>query len=228
MDPHGLLFILTDVAPADEPNFNRWYDREHLGDRIEAPGFTSARRYQRLAAGRWKHLALYEAEDLGTFSSPAYKERLANQSPWSKQVLPLFVDPQRTIAKEVARCGVGFGSYISVLAFRADPDTRDASAEHFSKLATSAIEEDDNLLRMRLFSADPELSRPVAEYKQSRPSPIGGEHWFAFSEASDPASLQGIPALMSTLPSAHDPFEVGDFRLRIGVDRGDIETTHTR
>jgi len=222
---HGLLFILTDVAPADEPNFNRWYDREHLGDRIEVPGFTSARRYERLDTGRWKHLALYETEDLRTFSSPAYKERLASQSAWSKQVLPLFVDPQRTIAQEVARCGVGFGGYISVLAFRAEPDDPGALAEHFSSLAANAIEADDNICRMRLFSADSELSRPVAEYKQSRPSPIGGEHWFIFSEASDPSSLQGIPTLMSALQSAYEPVEIGEFRLRVGVDRGDITDT---
>lgn len=223
----SLLFILTDVAPADEPNFNRWYDREHLGDRIEVPGFTSARRYERLDAGRWKHLALYETEGLGVFSSPAYKERLAGQSAWSKQILPLFVDPQRTIAQEVARCGIGFGGYISVLAFRASPDAGDAMARDFAKLAENVMQEDSNLLRMRLYSADAELSRPVAEYKQSRPSPIGGEHWFAFSDASSPESLKGIPELMSTLPSIRDRLEVGSFRLRVGVDRGDIGDTHT-
>lgn len=222
MGQHALLFILTNVSLSDETNFNRWYDREHLGDRIEVPGFTSARRYESVGGTHWKYLALYEADELGVFASPSYKERLASQSPWSKQVLPLFVDPQRTIAQERSRHGVGFGCFISIVAFLPEIDAQDQLIENFSSLASTAIEADSNLLRMRLFSADPELSRPVAEYKPGRPSPIGGEHWFAFSEASEPGCLTRLAGQLSALPTTHHAVDVGVYRLRVGVDRGDV------
>ncbi len=223
MGQHAVLFIFANVTTADESNFNRWYDREHLSDRIEIPGFTSARRYEGIGDTRWKYLALYEATELQVFTSPIYKERLASQSPWSTQVLPLFVDPQRTIAQEISRCGVGFGCYISIFAFRPDKGAQNELAETFSTLASAAIEADDHLLRMRLLSGDPELSRPVAEYKHARPSPIGGEHWFVFCEASEPLSLASAAAQLSTLPGARDLMEVGAYRLRVGVDSGDAD-----
>jgi hypothetical protein len=221
MDRHALLFIFTNVAQADESNFNRWYDREHLVDRIEVPGFTSSRRYQSVGTAHWKYLAIYEAEGLQVFDSPVYRERLAAQSPWSKQVLPLFVDPQRTIAKEVSRQGTGFGTYMSIHALRPWQDADVSVADRFSRLAAEAIEADDRLIRIRLLAGDPELSRPVAEYRPGRPSPISGEDWFVFAEASEQESLDTLSGPLASLPVLSAPVELGAYKLRIGVDRGD-------
>lgn len=225
MDHRALLFILTNIAPSDESNFNRWYDREHLGDRIEVPGFTSARRYECLGSAHWKYLALYETEGLQVFDSEAYRGRLATQSPWSQKVLPLFVDPQRTIAKEVARQGTGFGAFMTVLALRPDARASAALADRFSRLAADTIAADEGMVRIRLLAGDPDLSRPVAEYRPGRPSPIGGEDWFIFAEASEPESLAALPNAFASLPVESAPAEIGAYKLRIGVDRGDVATT---
>ena len=34
-----------DIDPSDEADFNRWYDREHLEERVAIDGFLEARRY---------------------------------------------------------------------------------------------------------------------------------------------------------------------------------------
>ena len=50
--PHGLLFVATDVEPADDADFNRWYDREHVAERVRVPGFLSGARYVSIEGGR--------------------------------------------------------------------------------------------------------------------------------------------------------------------------------
>ena len=41
----GMLLTSMDIDPADETEFNRWYDREHLEERVAIDGFLEARRY---------------------------------------------------------------------------------------------------------------------------------------------------------------------------------------
>src|SRR5438105_6801014 len=41
----GMLLTSMDIDPSHEADFNRWYDREHLVERVAIDGFLEARRY---------------------------------------------------------------------------------------------------------------------------------------------------------------------------------------
>ena len=41
----GMLITSMDVDPGDEQDFNLWYDREHLAERVGIEGFLEARRW---------------------------------------------------------------------------------------------------------------------------------------------------------------------------------------
>src|SRR3977135_3497433 len=41
----GMLLTSMDIDASDEAEFNRWYDREHLRERVAIEGFLEARRY---------------------------------------------------------------------------------------------------------------------------------------------------------------------------------------
>ena len=41
----GMLLTSMNIDAADEAEFNRWYDREHLEERVAIGGFLEARRY---------------------------------------------------------------------------------------------------------------------------------------------------------------------------------------
>ena len=41
----GMLLTSMNIGASDEAEFNRWYDREHLEERVAIPGFLEARRY---------------------------------------------------------------------------------------------------------------------------------------------------------------------------------------
>ncbi len=45
-DAQGVLFVSNDIVEAAEEEFNRWYQQQHLPERLSAPGFKTARRYR--------------------------------------------------------------------------------------------------------------------------------------------------------------------------------------
>ncbi|WP_428484435.1 hypothetical protein [Rhodopila sp.] len=74
----GLLMAWTDVDPAREDAFNRWYDEEHIGRLLAVPGFLSAGRYRALRGGP-RYLAMYELEDHNVLHSAAFLDTVRYQ-----------------------------------------------------------------------------------------------------------------------------------------------------
>jgi hypothetical protein len=86
----GLLMVWCDVPADKEPEFNRWYNEEHIAERLSIPGFLSAARYEAVKGGP-KHLAVYELENAAVMESEAYKKVANNPSPWTKKTGPQAV-----------------------------------------------------------------------------------------------------------------------------------------
>ena len=86
----GLLMVWCDVPADKEAEFNRWYNEEHLAERMSIPGFLSAARYEAVKGGP-KHLAVYELEDAGVMQSEAYKKVAGNPTAWTKKTGPQAV-----------------------------------------------------------------------------------------------------------------------------------------
>ena len=83
----GLLMVWADVPADKEEEFNRWYNEEHLAERMSIPGFLSAARYEAVKGGP-KHLAYYELESPAVLESAAYKRVSENPTPWTKRSGP--------------------------------------------------------------------------------------------------------------------------------------------
>jgi hypothetical protein len=87
----GMLMTFTEVAAEHERDFNEWYDREHVDERVNMPGFRRARRYRAAdKATRVKYFATYETTSVRDLCAPEYMKLLGDQSPWSKQVMARF------------------------------------------------------------------------------------------------------------------------------------------
>ena len=41
-----ILVVMMDVEPGHEAEFDRWYNEEHLPERMEIAGYVSARRFK--------------------------------------------------------------------------------------------------------------------------------------------------------------------------------------
>jgi hypothetical protein len=109
-----MLFVASDVAAADDADFNAWYDREHVEERARVEGFISAARYQAVKGGK-RYLGLYRTRSLAAFTSPAYKAAFGQQTAWSLANLDRMVAPMRRVCAVTAAMGQGSGSWLSAL-----------------------------------------------------------------------------------------------------------------
>jgi hypothetical protein len=82
----GLLFASFDTSPAQEDEFNDWYDTEHVPERMRVPGFINAQRWigdenPKIA------VATYDLETHAVMDSPPYQAiGGANGSVWTKRI----------------------------------------------------------------------------------------------------------------------------------------------
>lgn len=76
-----ILVVMMDVDPAHEDDFNRWYNEEHLPERLEIPGYVSARRFKlEEGEGVLKYLCIWELEDGSPLRSQAYQAQQQRHS----------------------------------------------------------------------------------------------------------------------------------------------------
>ena len=69
-----IMVVMMEVDPEHEEEFNRWYDEEHLPERLEIPGYISARRFKlEEGSGVLKYLCIWELEDGSPLQSEEYQ-----------------------------------------------------------------------------------------------------------------------------------------------------------
>lgn len=95
----GLLLVMIDVDPDHEDDFNRWYDEEHVPERLACEGFLSARRFVAVE-GEPKYLAIYELESPEVLQGEAYG-RLSPPSDWTERVSAHFLSSVRNVYREI-------------------------------------------------------------------------------------------------------------------------------
>src|SRR5829696_4767610 len=113
----GMLLTSMNIDAADEAEFNRWYDREHLEERVAIDGFLEARRYV-AHDGKPKYLSLYSTATFDVLNSPIYRTALANQTDWSKANLARFKNMIRSVARVTISRGVGRGAALGIVRVR--------------------------------------------------------------------------------------------------------------
>jgi hypothetical protein len=114
----GILAIWNDCAPEGYEHFERWYNREHLMERVGVPGFRFGRRYEIVSGGDRRFFAFYEVDSPAVLTSPAYLQRLENPTPWTQEAMTSFRGMVRTVCDLRAAAGNLTGSFVVVL--RAD------------------------------------------------------------------------------------------------------------
>lgn len=156
----GLLCIWTDIEPEHELEFNRWYDREHMQERMAIPGFQSARRFGAASVCPRPYLALYYTDNLAVFRSDAYRAALSNQTAWSRENFDRMRDTQRRVGRLTIEAGEGEGGALALFVV---PQAKLAERDFRARLqpALNAVLEQDNVIRATLLETDVALSTPL-------------------------------------------------------------------
>ena len=208
----GMLLTSMNVDAADDAEFNRWYDREHLEERVAIPGFLEARRYV-AHEGNPKYLSLYSTETFDVLDSPAYRTALANQTAWSKANISRFKDMIRGVARTTISRGVGRGAALGIIRLRPAGGEDKLRAALSEQLDPSKL---DGVISMHLLENDPALSKPLTE----NASTAGAGDWFVLIDATD---VSAVPAAMAGF-AAFKPQTVssGIYKLMFDLAKSDL------
>jgi hypothetical protein len=185
----GMLLTSMDIDPSDEAEFNRWYDREHLEERVAIDGFLEARRYVAYE-GRPKYLCLYSTRTFQVLDSPAYRAALANPTPWSTTTMAHFKNMIRVVAHITVSRGQGRGSALGIIRLR--PIAGDKDNLRAALRDEMDPKKFDGIISMHLIESDPALSRPMGE-DPSASNPGGGD-WFILIDSTHPSVVLPIVA----------------------------------
>ncbi len=134
MEAAGALVIWTDIKPAAEEDFNRWYDHQHLEERVGVPGFLNGRRYKAIGDAPAKYLAWYEVASPDVLGSDAYGARQANPTEWTSRIMPEFLNVTRVTSARIAKSGGGLGCIAASLSFTCADGLADAVSAGLTQL----------------------------------------------------------------------------------------------
>lgn len=182
----GMLITAMDVDPDEESDFNSWYDKEHLVERVAIEGFQEARRYVAVSADP-KYFNLYTTRTFDVLDSPAYRAVLQRQTAWSLHHINKFRNGIRAIGLISVSSGRGRGSALFVARLR--PGAGNASQLRATlDRHIAALVDRDGVLSGHLVESDPTLSKPLTEAVP----PPGAADWYVLLDGTGPETIQRL------------------------------------
>jgi hypothetical protein len=173
-----MLITAMDIDAADEQDFNVWYDREHLAERVAIDGFLEARRWISEDADP-KYFCTYSTARFEDLSGPAYRRALVSQTDWSKRNIGRFRNMIRVVGRISASRGQGRGAALAVARLRPRAGSQQELRARLRELLDPGLL--PGIISMHLIESDPRLSRSLTD--PDRPNP-GAADWFVLVEGT--------------------------------------------
>jgi hypothetical protein len=201
----GILLVLNDVVEGSEDEFNRWYQQQHIPERLGVPGFYTARRYRALD-GAPAYMAVYECESIEVLASKAYLQRLAQPTDWTRQVMPNFRNMLRSACRQSWSAGVGVGGSAIVVQCKPAPGREDAARRHVQEGLAPGLMQSASVVRLSLWEADRAVTGGPSPEMALRGGADKSADWIVFLESCD---LAQTAALLQAQLSAGVTAETG-------------------
>ena len=215
----GMLLTSMDIDAVHEAEFNRWYDREHLEERVAIDGFLEARRYV-AHAGSPKYLCLYSTKTIDVLDSAAYRAKLGNPTDWSKKTMAQFKNMIRAVACITFSRGTGRGAVLGIARLRPQAGQEDTLRKQLSERFEPGT---DGIISMHLLESDAKLSGPTPEIPSAGKAGYGD--WFVLIDGTSVNAITAVLAARFTGTSAPDKCELitsGIYDLMWDLAKSDI------
>jgi hypothetical protein len=222
----AMLVTWTEVPARIERDYNEWYNREHLDERVALPGFTRARRYVSAAGQRRpKYFATYEALSIAALTSPEYLARLANQTPWSQRIMARFTRFHRLTPRiTVDRTSDGFGGAVAVMRFFPKPGRESALRAWIGEDVLPAAAKAPCMLGGFLGENDLEAANAPAKARGVSFPQAAEAEWLLLFEGADLDAVKSAQARFAAVTKlvrhgARAPVFAACYRLLFGAAR---------
>jgi hypothetical protein len=221
----GMLLTSMDIDPSDEADFNRWYDQEHLKERVAIEGFIEARRYVAEQASP-KYLCLYSTETIDVLDSEPYRARLAAPTEWSVATMAKFKNMIRSVARITISKGTGRGAVLGIIRLRPKPGQDEAlrGALHI-ELDPSDL---DGIISMHLIESDARLSGSTTEIPSDG---SGAADWFVLIDGTNVPAVTAALATRFTGPAGPEGAQFvssGIYELLWDLAKSDLSSRQER
>jgi len=184
----GMLIVFSEVKARDERDFNEWYNREHIDERVNLPGFHRARRYVAVR-GSPKYLATYECDTVGDLAVPGYLALLANQTPWTQAVMARFTQFNRMTLRVQVDLTHGIGGAVAAVKFAPDPRERKALVAWLHEIALPKAIARPGMVGAAAAENDLEVANaPLRDKSMDRPRAEEIE-WVVLMEGADAGAV---------------------------------------
>lgn len=180
----------TDADPQAEADFNAWYDREHMQERVGLPGFRHARRFLANDGGARRYLALYLTDSLDVFHSATYQQAFTVQTDWSLRNFARMTNTQRRVGELALEAGAGEGGQLALFVLPAD--AVDSTRWHAQAEAGA---QRPGIHAVRMFHTDPRLSAPLTTAGQA-PARVAADA-IVLIEGSDTIATRALAAALA-------------------------------
>jgi hypothetical protein len=202
----GMLLTFTDVSARDERDYNEWYNREHIDDRVNLPGFHRGRRYAAVR-GTPRYLAVYECDSVAVLGTPNYLQTLDNQTPWSQRVMARFTHFTRLTLRIQVDQTHGVGAALATVRFVPDLHRRNALVEFLSMQVLPKLIARPGVLGAAVGETDLEVMHAPLQDKSMDYPRADESEWVVLIEGADVAAV-GAAARSLFTASRLRPFGV--------------------
>jgi len=191
---NAVMAVWNDVVPDVESEFNEWYIRDHLPDRVSLPGFARGRRW--ITDGVTpRYFTFYEIDDVSVMRSDIYLDRHENPTEWTRRIMPAFIGMNRSICRVTAARGGGDGGMAGVIRLMPAPGAEDALRRLLAETVLPALLETPGILAACLWELDREASRmPVTAETRLRTTTDAVIDWALVIEAGRLEELEAAGA----------------------------------
>ena len=195
----AILAVWNDVTPALEAEFNDWYVRDHLPDRLAIPGFRRGRRWLS-AAGSPRYFTFYEIDDVGVMHSPAYLDRHGNPTEWTCRIMPAFIGMNRSICRVTARQGRGDGGVAAVIRLAPSAGAEATLRDRLAAEALPAVMRLPGIVGACLWELDVKASRmPDTAETRLRETADAVIDWALVVEATRPEEASPVAEIANSV-----------------------------
>jgi hypothetical protein len=195
-DTTGILLVLNDIAAETEDEFNRWYQQQHIPERLGVPGFRTARRYRALGSGP-AYMAVYECDSVGVLGTKTYLERLAHPTQWTKKIMPSFRNMLRSACRQTWTQGTGIGGGAILVQCKPLQGGEEAARRWVKQILAQGLMQSAGSVRTSLWEADAAATGGPSPEMALRGGADRSADWVLFLETID--AVQTAQALQAQL-----------------------------
>lgn len=194
----GILLVQNDIAAATEDEFNRWYQQQHIPERLGVPGFRTARRYRALGSGP-AYMAVYECDSVHVLKTQAYLERLAHPTEWTAKIMPSFRNMLRSACRQTWTQGSGIGGGAILVQCKPLQGGEETARRWVREDLAQRLAQSAGAVRMSLWEADAAATGGPSPEMALRGGADRSADWVLFLESID--VLQMAQALQAQSPA---------------------------